>query len=108
MDSGFWDDKRPEGVPAQAKDLPYQSLTELVEDSFIQYSDQPAFSGIGYTLTYRDVDRLSAQFASWLQNHTDLKPGDRIAIKLPNLLQYPVAAYGAFRAGLVIVNTNPL
>ncbi|CAM3759319.1 AMP-binding protein [Parendozoicomonas haliclonae] len=108
MDSGFWDDKRPKGVPAEASVLPFQSLTELIDDSFSRYSDCPAFTGIGHTLNYKDIDRLSAQFAAWLQNHTDLKPGDRIAIQLPNLLQYPVAAYGALRAGLVIVNTNPL
>ena len=108
MDSGFWDDKRPEGVPAEAEPLAFNSLIELLEDSFSRYSDCPAFTGIGHTLSYGDIDRLSVYFASWIQNHTNLKPGDRIAIQLPNLLQYPVVAYGALRAGLVIVNTNPL
>ncbi|MTI15599.1 AMP-binding protein [Sansalvadorimonas verongulae] len=108
MDTVFWDDKRPKGVSSQAESLPFNSLTELIESSFSRYGDKPAFTGIGHTLTYKEIDQLSAQFASWLQNHTDLKPGDRIAIQLPNLLQYPVAAYGALRAGLVIVNTNPL
>ncbi len=108
MESAYWDDKRPMGIAAELKQLPFQSLNDLIEESFIKYADHPGFSGIGHTLNYRDVDRLSAQFAAWLQSYTDLKPGDRIAIQLPNVLQYPVVAYGALRAGLVIVNTNPL
>jgi long-chain acyl-CoA synthetase len=62
----------------------------------------------GHTLTYAEIDVLSARFASYLQHHSGLKPGDRIAIQLPNILQYPVVLYGAIRAGLVVVNTNPL
>ncbi|WP_281646162.1 AMP-binding protein [Parendozoicomonas sp. Alg238-R29] len=108
MKSEFWDGKRPTGVPGEVAPLPFNSLTELIEDSFSRYAEKPAFTGIGHTLTYGDIDRLSGYFATWLQNYTDLKPGDRIAIQLPNLLQYPVVAYGALRAGLVIVNTNPL
>ncbi|MCG8531373.1 MAG: AMP-binding protein, partial [Desulfovibrionales bacterium] len=69
---------------------------------------RPAFTGIGYTLTYKDIDELSTNFAVYLQNYTDLKPGDRIAIQMPNLLQFPIAVFGALKAGLVIVNTNPL
>ncbi len=72
------------------------------------YGERPAFSCMGKTLTFTDLDRLSAQFAAYLQQHTNLKPGDRIALQLPNILQYPVAMFGALRAGLVIVNTNPL
>ncbi len=108
MDSAFWDDKRPAGVPTETAPLQYNSLIELIEESFQDFSERPAFTGIGHTLTYQDIDRLSAQFAAWLQNDTSLKQGDRIAIQLPNLLQYPVVAFGALRAGLVIVNTNPL
>ena len=108
MDSAFWDDKRPKGVPAEAQPLSFNSLVELLDDTFSRFPDRPAFTGIGHTLTHKEIDHLSGQFAAWLQSHTHLKPGDRIAIQLPNLLQYPVAAYGAFRAGLVVVNTNPL
>ena len=63
---------------------------------------------MGKTLSFSDLDRLSAHFAAWLQHETDLVPGDRIAIQLPNVLQFPVAVFGALRAGLVVVNTNPL
>ncbi len=108
MKSSFWDNKRPDGVPAVIQSPEHTSLTDVIEQAFERYADQPAFTGIGHTLTFKEIDELSGRFASWLQNHTDLKPGDRIAIQLPNLLQYPVAAYGAMRAGLVIVNTNPL
>ena len=63
---------------------------------------------MGKTLSFSDLDRLSTDFAAWLQHETDLVPGDRIAIQLPNVLQFPVAVFGALRAGLVVVNTNPL
>ena len=108
MDSAYWSDKRPAGIANGAKEMPYNSTTELIEETFRNYSSHPAFSGIGHTLTYEQIDHFSAQFAAWIQNYTDLKPGDRIAIQLPNVLQYPIVAYGALRAGLVIVNTNPL
>ncbi len=108
MNPEFWDDKRPNGVPSEVASMDYSSLIELVDDAVSRFAERPAFTGIGYSLTYRDIDIQSARFAAWLQNNTDLKPGDRIAIQLPNLLQYPIAAYGAIRAGLVVVNTNPL
>lgn len=63
---------------------------------------------MGQTLSFEDVERLTANFASYLQNHTDLEVGDRIAIQLPNVLQFPIAIFGAMRAGMVVVNTNPL
>ncbi|WP_350601633.1 AMP-binding protein, partial [Pseudomonas sp. 65/3-MNA-CIBAN-0223] len=71
-------------------------------------ANRPAFSNMGVTLSYADLERYSAAFAAWLQTHTDLQPGDRIAIQMPNLLQYPIAVFGALRAGLIVVNTNPL
>lgn len=83
------------------------SIPELMESVFHYYGDKPAFHCLGTTLSYREVDRLSAAFAAYLQNHTSLQPGDRIAVQLPNLLQYPVVVFAAFRAGLVIVNVNP-
>lgn len=85
-----------------------QTLLDLIEHSFSKYAEKPACTCLGKTLSYAELDQLSAAFAAYLQTHTSLQPGDRIAIQLPNLLQYPVAAYGALRAGLVIVNTNPL
>jgi long-chain acyl-CoA synthetase len=73
-----------------------------------QQATKPAFSNMGSTLTYGDVDALSRDFAAYLQKVVGLKKGERIAIMLPNLLQYPVALFGALRAGLTVVNTNPL
>lgn len=85
-----------------------RTIIDVLEDIFRKYPNHKAFSCMGQTLTYGDLDRLSDQFASYLQNHTSLEPGDRIAIQLPNVLQYPVVVYGAIRAGMVVVNTNPL
>lgn len=84
------------------------TLIDLIEGAFARYPDNPAFTCLGKTLSYRDLEQLSRAFATYLQRYTGLKPGDRIALQLPNLLQYPVVVYGALRAGLVIVNTNPL
>ncbi len=86
----------------------YSNVPDLIEQAFSRYADKPAFTCAGYTMSYGDVDRASRRFASYLQNELGLEHGDRIAIQLPNVLQYPVAFYGAIRAGLVIVNTNPL
>ncbi len=86
----------------------YSTINELLDESFAKYPLLPAYTCMGHTLTYREVDELSRQFTSYIQNHTQLKPGDRIAIQLPNILQFPVVLYGAIRAGLVVVNTNPL
>ncbi len=86
----------------------YRSLMDVFHGAVGRFADKPAFSCMGQTLSFKDLDRLSANFAAWLQNETRLQPGDRIAIQLPNVLQFPVAVFGAMRAGLVVVNTNPL
>jgi long-chain acyl-CoA synthetase len=86
----------------------YQSVTDVFLEACGKYANKPAYSCMGQTLTFADMERLTANFASYLQNHTDLEVGDRIAIQLPNVLQFPIAAMGAMRAGLVVVNTNPL
>ncbi|MEQ5802578.1 AMP-binding protein [Halomonas sp. H10-9-1] len=86
----------------------YRSVTDVFHAAVDKYADKPAFSCMGQTLSFADLDRLSRDFAAWLQHETTLQPGDRIAIQLPNVLQFPVAVFGAMRAGLVVVNTNPL
>ncbi len=86
----------------------YSSLVHLLEDSFAKYAELDAFLCMGRSFTYKEIDTLSGEFAAYLQNFTSLKPGDRIAIQMPNLLQYPVVMFGALRAGLIVVNTNPL
>ncbi|WP_366935628.1 AMP-binding protein [uncultured Microbulbifer sp.] len=85
-----------------------RSILDVFTAAAAKYADRPAFTCLGHTLTLGDIDRLSGNFASYLQNKTNLKPGDRIAVQLPNVLQYPIAVFGALRAGLVVVNTNPL
>jgi len=108
MQAGFWNDKRPAGVPSTIDINAYTSVVEVFERSCKRFADRPAFSNLGVTLTYAELERHSAAFAAWLQQHTDLKPGDRIAVQMPNVLQYPIAVFGAMRAGLIVVNTNPL
>ena len=108
MQPDFWSDKRPAGVPNQIDLAAYKSVIEVFERSCKKFADRPAFSNLGVTLTYAELDRLSAAFAAYLQKNTDLKPGDRIAVQMPNVLQYPIAVFGALRAGLIVVNTNPL
>jgi long-chain acyl-CoA synthetase len=104
----FWNDKRPAGVANNIDVTEYKSVVEVFERSCKKFADRPAFSNLGVTLTYAELDRLSAAFGAYLQKHTDLKPGDRIAVQMPNILQYPIAVFGALRAGLIVVNTNPL
>ena len=108
MQADFWNDKRPAGVPSTIDINAYTSVVEVFERSCKRFADRPAFSNLGVTLTYAELERYSAAFAAWLQQHTDLKPGDRIAVQMPNVLQYPIAVFGALRAGLIVVNTNPL
>lgn len=108
ISSGFWSDKYPEGVPSEIDTGQYRSILDVLDYSARRYSDKPVFSNLGKTITYSELHELSGRFCSYLQNHTNLRPGDRIAIMLPNLIQFPIAVYGALRAGLIVVNTNPL
>ena len=84
------------------------SLADYIELTFKKFSHRPAYNALGQTKTFAEIEALSAKFAIYLLTQTQLKPGDRIAIQLPNLIQHPIAVYGALRAGLVVVNTNPL
>lgn len=95
-------------IPAEIPTPEFHSVREIMEHAFVEYADRPAFTNMGTTLTYRDLDRLSLQFACYLQSKLGLMRGERVAIMLPNLLQYPIAMAGIFRAGLVVVNVNPL
>ena len=104
----FWLKNYPAGVPAEINPNEIASLQALVERSFAKFAGQPAYTCMDRTLTYGDLDRLSRQLAAFLQKVAGLRKGDRIAVMLPNILQYPVAIAAAFRAGLTIVNTNPL
>lgn len=103
-----WLKNYPPGVPAQINPNEYRSLTALISASCARFAELAAYTSLGRTISYADYDRLSRDFAAWLQQTAKLKRGDRIAIMLPNVLQYPIALYGALRAGLTVVNTNPL
>jgi long-chain acyl-CoA synthetase len=104
----IWLRTYPAGVPADINPDELPSLQTVVERSCEKFADRPACTMMDRTITYRDLDRLSRAFAAYLQKVAGLRKGDRIAIMLPNILQYPVALAGAFRAGLTVVNTNPL
>ncbi len=108
MDSKPWLKSYPEGVPAEIDPNTYSSVVDVFTTSIEQYPNNPAFTNFGKTISYNELDKATQQFASWLQHEAGLVKGDRIAIMMPNLLQYPVAVFGALRAGLVVVNTNPL
>jgi long-chain acyl-CoA synthetase len=97
----------PPGVPYEINPEAYASLLELIETGFGLYEERSAYANMGKELTFGKLDQLSRDFAAYLQG-LGLRKGDRIAIQMPNLLQYPVAMFGALRAGLVVVNTNPL
>ncbi|MBV8156633.1 MAG: AMP-binding protein, partial [Dyella sp.] len=98
----------PEGVPAQIDINQYASVAAVVEEAFERFRQRPAFSSFGKQLSYGQIDELSRQFAGYLTGVLKLGKGDRVAIMMPNVLQYPIALFGALRAGLVVVNTNPM
>lgn len=104
----IWLKSYPQGVPSDINPDTYASLVEIFEESCNQFRERPAFYNLGVTLTYQQLNDYSRAFAAYLQHNLKLKKGDRIALMMPNLLQYPVALFGAFRAGLTVVNVNPL
>jgi long-chain acyl-CoA synthetase len=103
-----WLNEYPPGVPATLDLDPSESVVDIADRAIRRFADRPAFSNLGRTISYREFDALSRRFAAWLQGLPGIVPGDRIAIMLPNLIQYPVALLGAWRAGLVVVNVNPM
>ncbi len=104
----IWLNDYPAGVPAEIDPNRYSSLVDMFEQAVSRYADKPAFINMGQTMTFRELEQQSRNFAAWLQNSLDLKKGDRVALMIPNLLQYPVALFGILRAGMVAVNINPL
>lgn len=104
----IWVDKYPEGTKQEITYEKYSSVLDIFDDAVKRFADQPAYTNMGATITYRELDKYSADFAAYLQNYTSLKKGDRIAVQMPNLIQFPIVVFGAMRAGLVVVNTNPM
>lgn len=96
------------GVPATIPQLKYHTLVELFDKSCSTFADLPAYANMGKVLTYKEVDALARDFAAYLTHELQLQKGDRLAIMMPNVLQYPIVMFGAFRAGLIVVNINPL
>jgi len=107
MDNRPWLATYPSGVPANVDVDQYDNLLHFIEECFTKYKSKPAFQCMGKTFTFKDIDKYSNQMAAYLQSR-GLKKGDRVAIMMPNLLQYPIAIFGVLRAGMIAVNTNPL
>ncbi|MEQ9467071.1 MAG: AMP-binding protein [Ekhidna sp.] len=103
-----WHASYPEGVKLEINPDSYSSLPEMVDEQIEKYHDLVAFENMGKEMTFAELGQAIDNFASYLQNHTNLKQGDRVAVQMPNLLQYPVVLYGILKAGMVVVNTNPL
>ena len=108
MDIQFFQDKYPPSIPKTVDVNQYSSVVEIFNKFVQKYAERPAFTCLGQTMTYAELNTQSAAFAAYLQNETSLVAGDRIAIQLPNVLQYPIVVFGAMRAGMIVVNTNPL
>lgn len=108
MLENFWKDKYPADIPAEINPDQYPNILAVLKESCQRFADKPAFSNLGKTITYGELYKLSGDFAAYLQKHSGLQAGDRVAIQMPNVLQYPIAVFGAMRAGYVVVNTNPL
>ncbi|MGA7296415.1 MAG: AMP-binding protein [Rhodanobacteraceae bacterium] len=103
-----WFDQYPEDMPHSIDPQIYPSINAVIDEAFDRFRHRPAFANFGRVLSYDDIDRLSWNFASYLTHELKLQRGERIAIMMPNVLQYPIVLFAALRAGLVVVNTNPL
>jgi long-chain acyl-CoA synthetase len=108
MGERLWLDSYPPGMPAEIAETPFASVPDLLDEMIHKFGDKPAFHNLGRSLSFNELDRLSRDFAAFLQGLAGVVPGDRVAIMLPNLLQYPVVLFGILRAGLTVVNVNPL
>lgn len=104
----IWQNSYEKGVPFEIDPDKYSSLGEVWEEAVAKFKDKPSFHNMGKTLSFKEIDGYSLQFASYLQNNLGLKKGDRIALMMPNVLQYPIALFASLRAGLIVVNVNPL
>ncbi len=104
----IWLKHYPTGVPTDIDPDQHASLTEMFDKACAAYGNLPAYTNMGATLSFAQLDELSRAFAAWLQHKSGLAAGDRVALMMPNILQYPIALFGVLRAGMVVVNTNPL
>jgi len=107
MENRPWLSQYPAGIPSNIDVSQYETLIGFVSECLKKYAKKEAYECMGKRITYEEVDTMSEAFGAYLQSR-GLQPGDKIAIMMPNLLQYPIALFGAFKAGLIVVNTNPL
>ena len=103
-----WFQNYPEGSPTTLDTLKYDSILDILDKAIREHPDRPAYINMGQVLTFRKLEERSRAFAAYLQNELKLERGERVALMMPNLLQYPIALFGILRAGLVVVNVNPL
>ena len=108
MGEKIWLKNYPKGVPAEINPDQYTSIPDLLDKTFAKFADRPAFHNLGCTMSYAEIERLSRDFAAFLQGLPGMEKGSRVAIMSPNLLQYAVALFGVLRAGMTVVNVNPL
>ena len=104
----IWLKSYPPGIPAEIDVDAFRSLGDLFERSVARFADKPAYHCMGKSITYAELDALSARFGAWLQSELKLPAGGRVALMMPNVLQYPIALFGTLRAGYTVVNVNPL
>src|ERR1017187_8651803 len=104
----IWLNSYPAGVPAEIDAAEFESLNKLFESTVARFAGRVAFTNMGSSISYAELDRLSRDFAAYLQSELKLQRGARVALMMPNLLQYPVCLFGIWRAGMVAVNCNPL
>ncbi len=103
-----WIKNYPEGVPATINPDIYSSLPDFEEKIAEEYGNTPAFQNFGCTMSYKELDEKSSAFAAYLQSLEGVEKGDRVAVMMPNLMQYPVTLFGILKAGMIVVNVNPL
>ena len=108
MSDKIWLKSYPQGVPAEIDSSRYSSLKDMIETSMQKFRDLPAFTNMGHSITFGELDEQSRYFGAYLQKVAGLEKGERVAVMMPNVLQYPVAVFGILRAGLCVVNVNPL
>ena len=108
MINKIWLKNYPPGIPGEIDPDQFQSIPDLIDKTCAKFSQRPAYHNLGLTINYAELDRLARNFAAFLQGLPDMAQGDRVAVMSPNLLQYPVALFGILRAGMTVVNVNPL
>nr|MCU0897343.1 AMP-binding protein [Burkholderiales bacterium] len=104
----IWLKNYPAGMPAEVNVKEFSSIRDILEKSVAKFRDRPAYRNLGVTITFGELDKLTRDFAAFLQSLPGMKKGERVAIMMPNMLQYPIALFGTLRAGMTVVNVNPL